>query len=44
MIKGNGGKRESEEKRIEVEILDKTIHVPEGKRKKLVYFIFICSH
>ena len=33
VIKGDGLKRKSEEKHKEVEILDKTIHVLEEKRK-----------
>ena len=44
-IKGNGLKRKSEKKRKQVEIVDKIIHVPEVKPKKLViYFIFVCSY
>ena len=35
VIKGNGLKRKSKEKRKEVEVFDKTIHVLEHKRKKL---------
>ena len=52
MILGNGFKRKIEEKRKEVEIFGKAIHVLEEKRKKLrstivfiaAYFIFICSY
>ena len=39
VIKGNNLKRKSEENRKEVEILNKTIHVPEQKRKKLQWTI-----
>ena len=35
VIKGNGLKRKSKEKRKEVEVFDKTIHVLKRKRKKL---------